>query len=249
MRAEVYMTIDQVSLNEIARRCFRNTADEDYICARDSYRIGLVEPYLWSSLHAIEKYLKGILLFNGISARYIDPNKKRKEYSHRLTLLLARVSRIDIFQIKLPRWADNYLSYLESLGINRYLTQDTFTFGRELQHLDEIVWSVRRYCQSLDDPRGEKLTRDWINGIESDYIEKHPHKLRITGGILEELIRSDTDNPARKALVWKNLFFGRKSRRQITYKPLKKALNSPIKVKPKTQDYKDLSEYIRLPKT
>lgn len=46
----------QEVLNDFASKSFRNTADQDYIAARMSYRAGLLEPFLWSSFHAIEKY-------------------------------------------------------------------------------------------------------------------------------------------------------------------------------------------------
>jgi HEPN domain-containing protein len=243
------MSLDQILLNDIARRSFRDTADEDYISARSSYRMGLVEPYLWSSLHAIEKYLKAILLFNGISARYyINPDKKEKEFSHDLIELLKCVRKIKVLKIQLPNWADNYLSYLKNFGNNRYLTQDTFTFGRELQHLDETVWCFRRYCQQFIDPRGEHLTRKWVEHVHSESYVKYPHELRISGGRLEKIISRKASDPARKALIWKNMYFGKIQRNTISYCPLRRVIKSPIKVKPGTPEYKNLSKYIRIPK-
>lgn len=50
----------QEFLNEYAVWSLRYTADQDYISARMSYRVDLLEPFLWSSLHAIEKYFKAI---------------------------------------------------------------------------------------------------------------------------------------------------------------------------------------------
>ncbi|MCP4748796.1 MAG: hypothetical protein GY874_22095 [Desulfobacteraceae bacterium] len=228
------MAIDQTYLNKIAKICFRDTADEDYISARSSYRIGLVEPYLWSSLHAIEKYFKAILLFNGLSARYIDQTKNEKEYSHDLLTLLETIKKVEIFEIKLPDWADKYFSYLKEFGINRYLTKDTFTFGRELRHLDEIIWSIRRYCQPPN------------TFIESNQIEHNPNRLRLYGGKLEKLINGDKNNSARQVLIWKNLYFGKVNRRKVTYKPLKKYIKTPIQVQQGTIEYEELSNYIRI---
>lgn len=56
-------------LNEYATRSLRYTADQDYISARSSYKANLIEPFLWSSLHALEKYLKAILLFHTVSIK------------------------------------------------------------------------------------------------------------------------------------------------------------------------------------
>lgn len=62
----------QLVLNTFAKDVFRKQADCDYVAARSNYRLRLREQFLWSSLQAIEKYLKAILLFNGISARYLS---------------------------------------------------------------------------------------------------------------------------------------------------------------------------------
>jgi hypothetical protein len=43
-------------------KSFRDAADEDYIAARTVSRLGLNRPFLWSSLQAVEKYIKAILL-------------------------------------------------------------------------------------------------------------------------------------------------------------------------------------------
>jgi len=51
-------------LNDFAIRCFRNTADRDYVHARLAFRARIIPQFLWSSLHCIEKYGKCILLLN-----------------------------------------------------------------------------------------------------------------------------------------------------------------------------------------
>lgn len=42
----------------------RDTADQDYVAARANYRLALHTQAAWSAAQAIEKYLKGILLFS-----------------------------------------------------------------------------------------------------------------------------------------------------------------------------------------
>jgi HEPN domain-containing protein len=74
-----------VVLNEFAS-VFREIADKDYISARSNYRLRLREPFFWAGLQALEKYLKGILLFN---------EKKVREYrNHDLSLLSQAVQGI-----------------------------------------------------------------------------------------------------------------------------------------------------------
>jgi hypothetical protein len=47
-------------INDFAIRCFRNTADADYLLGRAAFRYNLVPQALWASLQTIEKYLKCI---------------------------------------------------------------------------------------------------------------------------------------------------------------------------------------------
>ena len=72
------------NLNDFAKRSFRDVADQDYIAARMSYRANLREPFLWSSLQALEKYFKAILLFNRESSKGV---------SHKLDEALKRVDK------------------------------------------------------------------------------------------------------------------------------------------------------------
>jgi len=55
-------------INNFATRSFRDTGDGDYIAARLAYRAQLIPQFLWSSLQAIEKYLKCVLVLNRIRA-------------------------------------------------------------------------------------------------------------------------------------------------------------------------------------
>src|ERR1022692_10219 len=58
--------IRDAHLNDFALRCFRDTADGDYIAARMAYRADLIPQALWASQQAIEKYTKCILLLRRI---------------------------------------------------------------------------------------------------------------------------------------------------------------------------------------
>src|SRR5690242_3852605 len=91
----------RIALLTLAEQTFRDQADQDYIAARAIYPLGLREQFLWAALQACEKYLKGILLFNGHSARYMpgtyDVHRKRKGRpfpNHDLLSLFSAVTAI-----------------------------------------------------------------------------------------------------------------------------------------------------------
>lgn len=60
-----------IALSTIAREAFRDQADRDYALARAAWRLRLRDQFLWSAQQTIEKLLKGTLLFDGRSARYL----------------------------------------------------------------------------------------------------------------------------------------------------------------------------------
>src|ERR1700719_3636735 len=64
----------EIVSKSFATESFRNVADEDYISARCAWRMGLMNHFLWSSLQAIEKYLKAFLLFNNRSTKGLSHN-------------------------------------------------------------------------------------------------------------------------------------------------------------------------------
>ena len=57
------------STRSLIFKLFTEAADEDYIVARVAFQFGLPNQFSWSAQQAIEKYLKGALLLNGISVK------------------------------------------------------------------------------------------------------------------------------------------------------------------------------------
>lgn len=91
---------------------FRDVADRDYIAARILYRHDLKLQFLWSSLQAIEKYLKSVLLFNGRSA---------KGYGHDLEKLFSALPKeIPDINFDFPADVEDFVRYLAKFGANRY---------------------------------------------------------------------------------------------------------------------------------
>ena len=212
-----------VFLNDFAVRCFRDTADADYIAARLSYRAGLTAQYLWSSQQAIEKYLKCILLLNRIKAgdvnHDLDAAQKRVEMNG-IALNLTPVSKA-------------FISHVDSCAQCRYLEISWFSFGREIVELDRAVWELRRFCTLDEEPRRVSL-RD---GSPAP-------KIRIAGGQLEKIL-DNAQHPARAPLLWQNGFFGKRIRRRVRAWAGFTAVNSPLFLYPQFVD--EVAKYVRLP--
>jgi len=248
----------QVVLNTFASDVFRNQADQDYIVARAAYRLRCREQFLWSGLQALEKYFKGILLFNGLSARWPRGSSSGKEYGHDVVKLLGAVRAIAYLRFTGPTWLDDFVQYLRTFGDNRYLSTDTYTMGRELLRLDEAVWMVRRYCQCvnvvIDLPSGKKqpLRKHLIDHINDTRHRRRPERFRpfgAVGGLLERVL--DRDLPARETLMWNNLFYGKRHRSRVRYRTL-----SSSEIPPHRRDWcqdpillQRVEKYVRIPRT
>lgn len=246
----------QVVLNTFATDVFRKQADYDYIAARMNYRMQLRQQFLWSAQQAIEKYLKAILLYNGRSARYYveDETSKKKEFGHNLVKLNEEVCRIDCLNYELPEWLPCFLEYLTELGgFNRYLSKISYNHSDAMHKLDEAVWNIRRYCQYIPD-RGiggseefPGLKKAAINSINSPSYQEKPKSFKLFRGELEAVINRPHKDSARKALVWANLFYGKKNRKVVTFCPM-----SSSEIPPQHRDWfekdanrKAISEYIK----
>jgi len=68
-----------ILVNNFALRSLREIADKDYVHAELAYKSKLVPQFLWSSLHALEKYVKCILVLNRIDATRVKHEVKAGE--------------------------------------------------------------------------------------------------------------------------------------------------------------------------
>lgn len=89
----------RASKHDLARDLFVRTADENYIAARWCAAERLDADFLWLAVHALEKYLKAVLLVNGRSS---------KGYGHDIVRLNAGVATIagDLLPDRLARPSD-----------------------------------------------------------------------------------------------------------------------------------------------
>ncbi len=91
---------------------FRDVADEDYIAARIAYRYDLLQPFFWSSLQAIEKYLKAILLYH---------RENTRELGHDINAAFERVAPTLEPAGVFPDDVGEFVKYINEEGPNRYL--------------------------------------------------------------------------------------------------------------------------------
>lgn len=228
-------------INDFAIRCFRETADRDYVHARLAYRAGLIPQFLWSSLHCLEKYAKCILLLNRISGSGVR---------HEVSGSLKRMADHGRFQIPLSPSTIQFVKHLEENGAEfRYFEVSYWNTGHDVVKLDRAVWELRRYCQVLD--YEIELNSRTISALESNLQRVRDAVIRkekgtcISHGWLEHVERKKSHS-AREPFLWNNLYFGPSRRKSIRLKPWIEAGNSPLFLHPEIID--DVSQYVHIPK-
>lgn len=231
-----------ILVNDFALRSFRETADKDYITARMAYRARLIQPFRWSALHCLEKYVKGILLLNRVNA---------KNLGHSVLPGIERMTMHGKFELELSADTVKFIKSLEDDGADdRYYLVSYDIEPFDIVRFDRAVWELRRYCQPLDyetiDMSGKTVTllTDELDRVHRAK-EKHEKGTCITGGILEKIIEKK-DHPAREALIWKNLYFGPSRRKAVKMRSNWEAGNSPFFLYPEIID--EVSKYVNIPK-
>ncbi len=130
-----------------------------------------------------------------------------------------------------PDWLPNFLRYLTDFGDNRYLSKATYATGGELRYLDEAVWLLRRVCQNFDwSPQGRNLRPELIAAAMRPEHRKNPtlyHPFGAIDGFIEKKLKSTKNDPARKALVWNNMFFSQRQRHAVSYTQYSSSANPP----------------------
>jgi hypothetical protein len=229
----------EVLLNDFAIRSFRDTADRDYIHARLAYRHRLVPQFLWSALHCLEKYAKGILLINRVPAK-----KLRHEVSGAIDLIRDYAK----FEVKLSEAVIEFINRLETGAEFRYFEVSYWNMPYDVIRLDCAVSELRRYCQVLDfeiksEIGATNLLQPMLQRIE--FSSKSAIKDScITNGLLESILK-DKKHPSRKALVWQNLYFSNSSRSKVKLDNFWEAGNAPLYLHPELID--EVLKYVFFP--
>lgn len=230
-----------VLLNDFAIRSFRETADKDYIAARMAYRARLIQPFHWSALHCLEKYVKGICLLNRVKVHR----------GHAVLAGIDQMKKLGKFTIDLKPATEKFIRRLEEEGAEfRYYESSYCTEEFDIIRLDHAVWELRRYCQPLDyDIVLEDGTKKNMLSVELDRVktalENNEKGTCIQHGILEKII-SERSHPARNSLIWNNLYFGPSHRKVVRMRPDWEAGNSPFFLHPEIID--EVEKYVFVPK-
>jgi HEPN domain-containing protein len=202
-------------LSDFVDRSFRDIADEEYIAARIQYRCQLIFPCSWSAHQALEKYLKAILLYN---------RKKTNSIRHDIGTALQHVKDIADLQFSIPDEVEDFISYVNKQGTNRYFTSRFHFIEGFLLQLDSCVWHIRKYCMNYHYPEckfdflvADNDYRKIIEDLSKVNPEKHATKFGLHHGLLERII-SDTSGYWRttyEGLVWKNFYYGKRRKKAV----------------------------------
>lgn len=229
----------EIRINDFARRAFRDIGDMDYMAARLALRHGLIPQFLWSSLQALEKYFKYILLVNRQSS---------KGLGHDIDEALIRIRAVVPYVDDLHPDSHDVFRQIAEYGADRYLIGCWAAHGTLLSQLDAAIWDVRRYCQVLVAPPTADPIEQRVYQLIRDAIKPSrtaPHMFRIHGGLLEQVF-ADKHHPSHVALSWKNAYFGKSERRTMTEQFYLCCSNAPLSLYPAMID--DLDKLITIPK-
>lgn len=231
---------EHAKINVFAIRCFRDTADLDYIAARLAMRSRLGTPFLWSASQAVEKYLKCILFLHRANT---------KDLSHNLEMALERINNTLPFAIELKPSEQKLFQHLAQWNSDRYLLTSFILDNDEIFALDSLVWKLRQYCQALNkrhyaDEPSQEILKQRVAEVEK--ILKGSNTLigHLPGGVLEGILEK-RDHAAHNALIWKNHFYSRTVRKTIRFRSGFQAVNAPLFLNPELAE--TVSQWMKIP--
>ncbi len=150
----------------IVEELFIKTADDNYVTARWCYANAFDVDFFWLAVHALEKYLKAVLLLNGRSGKAGTVAGKQVSFGHDIVRLWADVKPLapELLpamltcptEIEDPSWHDmtpeQFVQRLYNMGHadNRYQLSGYVLREGDLFKLDQLVFAVRRLCQPLE---------------------------------------------------------------------------------------------------
>ena len=198
--------------NDFIDRSFRDVADADYIAARICWKRQLDFQFYWMAEQAVEKYLKGIMLYSRIDVRRLN---------HDLPRALQEAVKIADIGLEPEKWLISFIDLLNQQGQNRYFECNLRVKGDELLLLDKCVWHIRIRCVALDSTaeRGGKLiwtSEQHFKKIKEFKTGDKPRNIWIPFGKLEKILSGESES--RRDLTWKNFWFGRYSKGEIKWR-------------------------------
>lgn len=232
-------------INSFALRSFRDNADRDYIHARMAYRAQLYPQFLWSSLHALEKYAKCILILTRTERVHIR-KKQYDDVGHEVIKALELLkNKIDII---LSEQTLCFIERLEKGARFRYLEVSWHARRSELTILDRAVWEIRRFCNAgiycyKQSPLVKPIDIELIH--LRDIHNLTYENTYIPGGRIEKLLKQPR-HPAKKELSWKNLYYSNSKRKTVLLESHIMAENSDFFLHPELLD--EVVKYTRVPR-
>lgn len=194
----------------IIRGMFTDTADMNYVGARAAFFERRDYDFWWLTLHALEKYLKAILLFNGQTAN--KPN-------HNIEMLLSRVKKLDGRLVPPPfvrpkragheAWMDfhndDFARWLNINGSsqNRYATYSYVISDVDLARADHLIYWARRHARILQQTFAGGLVVDWVAELAASPSVWRHHD----ASPLERLADLSSHDSARRAFARFNFAF------------------------------------------
>ena len=238
-----HITQLQLVRNAVASECLIDMADRDYLAARVCWRTRLPEQFLWNAVQALEKQFKAILILNEQSAKGLGHNIERA---------FAKMCAIRDLRLDPPTVIRDFVRYLNRYGPNRYLERPFYLRGAEIFELDRAFWHFRRYCQDF------RTTARYLKKTEDEWLELHhqwftdpshkarPYRFRLFGGYLEKVLDGKQGPEQYRALVWKNVYYGKRDKGRIEFAPLSWMAN-PAHIRHRSM-FAELDKIIDFPK-
>ena len=165
MREEKLITHTNIILRTLIWRLYRDSADEDYLVARLSYRHGISFTFWWHAQQAVEKYLKASALLNCVNT---------STDGHSLSILLSKVKKFsgDLLPMEInpkdyfeqgrggsvkSESIEAIVRTIEQYGAtsSRYRHNPMLARGYWFHQFDELVFLLRRLTFPLDMPCGQ----------------------------------------------------------------------------------------------
>ncbi|HLW92014.1 MAG TPA: HEPN domain-containing protein [Roseiarcus sp.] len=181
--------------HSIINEMFIATADDNYVLARWSFHHHLNVDFFWLAVHSVEKYLKAALLMNG---------KSTKKYGHSITKLLEAVKPLapELFPITLTKpdermpakcWRDetmeNFITrlYRDGQADNRYQIFGYIRHPEDLWKLDQVVYSIRRVCKTLEAYELGRPQDGATNMSNREVLGKYPKRWHLDSKLEETM--------------------------------------------------------------
>ena len=213
-----------IEKGDIVRRLFTDTADDNYIAARWCSQETLNVDFLWLAVHALEKYLKAILLLNRQSAMtFSDEHGKKHRYGHDIELLYARVLELagDLLPDNLERppnleiahWQNeappDFMRRLFDNGNadNRYMIYGFVVRPEDIHKLDSMVFALRRLCIPLDTYFLREPDQPGYLGTHRDVLTRQPEHWSSLNGPLDKVINGGRGEALQRVVLNLNLAF------------------------------------------